>query len=247
MLAQSELPNGRAAAYHDNSCHGEDAYVSRELNHQVVLDAVLDGATGRGGGDASAYVASLLRAEALETVDGLTTLLEIANERLFQRGRGRFFLTTASVALKIGSQLHVVSIGDSPVFLVRDRDIVPLTPTASGRSFQGMTTVLGHRERLSYRVTSTDLRAGDRLVLASDGFIENIAPSELVALLEHASSPEAAVSALWQLLSEKKRLNKGRIDDGSGFRHDDATAIIRYLGRSPLPEAASSPENSELV
>jgi serine/threonine protein phosphatase PrpC len=247
MQSSSDLPNGRAAAYHDNSCHGEDAYVTRELNRHITLDAVLDGATGRGGADASGYAAEVLEAATIETVDGLTTLLEVANERLFQRGKGRFFLTTASVALKIGFTLHVVSVGDSPVFLIRDRDIVPLTAMAKGYTFLGVTNALGRHAKLSYKAACISLRAQDRVVLATDGLIENVAPSELTTLVGGAPSPEEAVVALRQLLCAKKRANKGRVDDRSSFRRDDATAIIRYIGLSRSQEASGSPENSDIV
>jgi serine/threonine protein phosphatase PrpC len=247
MQLHGDLPNGRAAAYHDNSCHGEDAYLTRELHGHIALDAVLDGATARGGADASGYAAGMLQGTAIETFDELTTLLEIVNKRLFQRGKGRFFLTTASVALKIGSTLHVVSVGDSPVFLIRDRDIVPLTVTAKGYTYVGIANALGRRETLAYKTTCINLGAQDRLVLATDGLIENVAPSELAALIDAAPSPEEAVSTLRQLLCEKKRWNKGRVDDRGGFRRDDATAIIRYIGLDPLQEDSGSPENSRVV
>jgi hypothetical protein len=69
MSTHSDLPNGRAAAYHDNSCHGDDAYVSRELHRYIALDAVLDGATGRGGAEASGYATAMLQEAKVETVD----------------------------------------------------------------------------------------------------------------------------------------------------------------------------------
>jgi serine/threonine protein phosphatase PrpC len=247
MQSYSHLPNGRVAAYHDNSCHGEDAYVTRELDQYSALDAVLDGATGRGGADASAFAADMLRGAPVETLDEITNLLDIANKRLFQRGRGRFFLTTASVALKIGPSLHIVSIGDSSAFLIRGRDIVPLTYTTIGPAILDVSNGLGRRETLSYRTTCITLRVEDWLVLATDGLIENVAPGELVDLLDSVPSPEEAVSALQQLLSEKKQANRGRVDDRSGFRHDDATAIIRYIGLDPLQEAPGSPHNSQVV
>jgi serine/threonine protein phosphatase PrpC len=244
MPALTDLPNGHTATFQDNSYHGEDAYVTRELQRQIALDAVFDGATGRGGAEASGYAASVLREATVETVDALTTLLEVANQRLFQRGRGRFFLTTASVALKIGSTLHVVHVGDSPAFLIRGHDILSLTGTAQGATFLGVANALGRREKLSYKATSISLETEDRLVLATDGLIENVAPSELVALVNAAPSPEQAVSALRQLLDEKKRLDKGRVDDGTGFRRDDATAIVRYFGLGPMREAVGSPAPS---
>ena len=226
--------------YHDNSSHGEDAYVTRELHHQFVLDAVLDGATGRGGAQASSLAANMLREAKLENLTDLTNLLDLANKQLFQRGRGRFFLTTAAVTLKLGDVLEVVSVGDSSVLLIRDGDVVSLTFTTIGPMLLDVSNGLGRREALSYKITRVMLSPQDRLVLATDGLIENVAPSELAALVSATPSPEEAVSALQQLLCERKRTNRGRVDDHSGFRHDDATAIIRYVGLDPNPQTSGS-------
>jgi serine/threonine protein phosphatase PrpC len=230
MPAENDMLNGHAAVFQDNSYHGEDAYISRELTSATAIDAVCDGATGRGGADASGYIAKTLQEATIDTVDHLTSLLELANQRLYQRGRGRFFLSTVSVALKIGSTLHVINVGDSPAFLIRGHAILPLTGQPQGATFLGIANTLGRHEKLSYKATRTDLEPGDRLVLATDGLIENVAPSELAALVTAAASPEQAVDALQRLLQEKKTANKGSADDVSGFRRDDATAIIRYLG-----------------
>jgi serine/threonine protein phosphatase PrpC len=233
MPTHNDLPNGDAAVFQDNSYHGEDTYVTRELNRHVAIDAVFDGATGRGGADASGYAAKTLQEATVDTVDGITALLDMANQRLFQRGRGRFFLTTASVALKSGSTLHVLNVGDSPAFLIRGHDIMSLTGTPQGATFLGIANALGRHDKLSYKATDISLENGDRLVLATDGLIENIAPSELLALIDAAPSPEQAVATLRQVLDEKKQGNKGRVDESSGFRRDDATVIIRYIGLVP--------------
>jgi serine/threonine protein phosphatase PrpC len=235
ISAHSDFTNGRAAAYHDNSCHGEDAFLTRELTHHLSLDAVLDGATGRGGWEASSYAAEILGAADIEGVDDLATLLDQINRELFRRGRGRFFLTTISAALMIGQELHVLSVGDSPVLLIRDGDIIPLTPAAKAQTFLGIANALGRHEKFSYKMASVNLQLRDRIVLVTDGVIENVAPSELAVLVGHASSPEEAVSAVRQLLGEKQRENKGRADDRSSFRRDDATAIFRYVGLSHRP------------
>ena len=107
---------------------------------------------------------------------------------------------------------------------------MPLMGTARGATFLGIANALGRHEKLSYKATSVSLEAQDRLILATDGLIENVAPSELVPLVNAAPSPEQAIAAVRQLLCEKKRGNKGRVDDGGGYRRDDATAIIRYIG-----------------
>jgi serine/threonine protein phosphatase PrpC len=247
MPSHRNLPNGYAAVFQDNSYHGEDTYVTRELDRHLAIDAAFDGATGRGGADASGYAAQALQEAMVDTIEGLTAVLDVANQRLFQRGRGRFFLTTASVALKIGSTLYVVNVGDSPVFLIRGRDIIPLTGTAQGATFLGIANALGRQEKLAFKSTSISLEAEDRLILATDGLIENVAPSELVALINATPSPEQAVAALRQLLCEKKQANKGSIDDASGFRRDDATAIIRYIGLVPPQDVAGSSERSTSV
>jgi serine/threonine protein phosphatase PrpC len=233
MLTHHDLPNGDAAVFQDNSYHGEDAYIMRELDRQSAIDAVFDGATGRGGADASSYAAKTLQEATVDSIDGLTALLDLANRRLFQRGRGRFFLTTASVAFKSGSMLHVLNVGDSPVFLIRGRDIIPLTGKAQGATFLGIANALGRHEKLAYKSTSISLETEDRVILATDGLIENVAPSEFIALVEAAPSPAHAVASLQQLYAEKKQGNKGRVADSSGFRRDDATAIIRYIGLAP--------------
>ena len=229
------MSNGRALTYQDNSCHGEDAFVTRELNGQNALDAVLDGATARGGREASAYAAAVIREACVTGVDDLVALFDQANRELFRRGRGRFFFTTISVALKIDQELHVLSVGDSPALLIRGGDIVPLTPAAKGQVFIGVANALGHHERLAYKSTHTILQPHDRLVLVTDGIIENVAPSELATLVGEATSPDQAVSTLQQLLHQKKHANKGRADERSNFRHDDATAIFRYFGLHSLP------------
>jgi hypothetical protein len=56
-----------------------------------------------------------------------------------------------------------------------------------------------------------------------------VAPTELAVLVGEAASPEQAVSNLGRLLGLKRDQNKGRIDERTGFRHDDATAIFRYF------------------
>src|SRR5919109_1624658 len=183
MPSHSDLPNGSAAVFQDNSYHGEDAYVIRELDRHLALDAVFDGATGRGGAEASGYAAGVLREATVETFGALTALIDVANQRLFQRGRGRFFLTTASLALKIGSTLHVLNVGDSPVFLIRGHDSVPLMGTAQGATFLGIANALGRHQKLSYKTTNISIEAGDRVVLATDGLIDNVALSELVAVV----------------------------------------------------------------
>jgi serine/threonine protein phosphatase PrpC len=237
-LRQPALPNGRVAAYHDNACHGEDAYVSRGLRADAALDAVLDGATGSGGRFASQHVAELLRSAPVAGFSDILSLLEAANQALFRRGRGRFFLTTLSLALKLGDALHAVIIGDSPMFLVRDGEVVSLTAAPTGALHVGMSHLLGQHERLRYKARELALREGDWLIIASDGLLQNVAPRELIPLLHAAATPQEAVAALSTLLGDKRRHNRGRVDDHTGFLQDDVTAVFRYF--EPRPQRTAS-------
>src|SRR5690606_16474941 len=200
MSHEPSLPSGHVAVYHDNSCHGEDAFVVRDLNPSDAFDAVLDGATGSGGRYASQHVAELLQSAAIASLDDVIAVMEGANRELYRRGRGRFFLTTLSLALKLGGTLHVVSVGDSPVFLCRSGEITSLTTATSGAIPLGMTHLLGQHERLRYKSRQLALQAKDWLIVASDGLIQNVTPCELLSLLDGHTTPEAAVAALRLLL-----------------------------------------------
>jgi serine/threonine protein phosphatase PrpC len=225
------LPNGRVATYHDNACHGEDAFVSVELHRCMALDAVLDGATASGGQYASRYAADALRHDTLDSPETLLPRLEAVNRALFQRGKGRFFLTTVSAALKVHDTVHVVSIGDSPVFLVRAGDVIPLTTAAKRATPGGIPAMLGRHATLTYEATQVALQEDDRLVLATDGVSDNLALVELAGLVRQAHTPEEAVEALRKLLSGKRRGHRRTLDTLKKWHTDDATAVIRYLGK----------------
>lgn len=235
MQPPRHLPNGHVASYHDNSVHGEDAFIIRELDSTSVLDAVLDGATGHGGKYASQFVADALQAAQFHTLHEIVAFLETANTTLFQRGKGSFLLTTLSAALKIGETLHLVSVGDSPAYLIREGEIAGLTAATGGSTFFGIANALGRYAKLSYTARELTLQPRDRVVLVTDGVPDNISPAELAALVQRAPSPQEAVTRLQDLLEARKRCNRGRLDEYSGFRADDTTAIIRYIEESGMP------------
>ena len=229
MLPAYYLPNGRVATYHDNTCHGEDAFVSVEMAHDIALDAVLDGATGSGGQYASRTAAEALQNGAVGSLEALLSSVETINRTLFQRGKGRFFLTTLSVALKVHETLHVVSLGDSPIVLVRHNDLMLLTAAAKRAPAGRMTALLGHHERLRYEATRVDLQGNDRVILATDGVSDNLGVAQLAELVRQADTPDAAVVALREVLSHKQRGHRYTMDTLRTWMTDDATAVIRYL------------------
>ena len=224
------MHNGSAASFHDNLAHGEDVFLIRELGDTVALDAVLDGVTHCEGGYASSFTAQLLVDTAIDSLDDLITALEQANNTLFETGRGRNLLTTITVSLKIGDELHLITAGDSPAYLFRGGEARELTTIVKSSLLPSLVGgAVGMHEKFTYVYKRITLERHDRLLLATDGLTNNVFPQELADIVGRVASPREAVSALQELTSEKRRLNKGREDAYGTFREDDQTAVIRYL------------------
>ena len=102
----------------DNSAHGEDNLLSRDLGNGDFLDVVMDGVTGHGGADASRELGEALAGANADSIDEIATTVKDLNEEFFAVGGGRFLLTTVSAALYRGGRLYVAAAGDSPIVLV---------------------------------------------------------------------------------------------------------------------------------
>ena len=100
-MADPTLASSVATLY-DNSTHGEDTYLIKDLGGGHFLDAVMDGVTGHGGEEASRSVATALDAATIAGPGDVVAALEEQNADFFQVGGGRFLLTTVSVALFLG-------------------------------------------------------------------------------------------------------------------------------------------------
>jgi serine/threonine protein phosphatase PrpC len=75
-----------------------------------------------------------------------------------------------------------------------------------------------------------NLQENDRLILATDGVSDHLDATQLAELVRRADTPEAAVLALREILSDKQRGHRHRMDTLKTWLTDDATAVIRYLG-----------------
>ncbi len=218
------------AILHDNAAHGEDNYLVRRLDDDTTLDAIMDGVTGRGGRQASQEVVDALSDVPLTSPNDIVAILEEINQRFYQVSLGRFLLTTASVALCLGDHLHVVSAGDSPVWLIRSDTVQLLSSDTRGFVHAGITRALGMQKTLRqlHRAKVT-LVPGDRLVLASDGVTDNVTLDELVDMVRGATSPDEASERIQTLIALRQA--KGVLPEelGSRFRHDDQTAILRFF------------------
>jgi serine/threonine protein phosphatase PrpC len=224
------MNGNQVATFQDNASHGEDAFVVRDLGGSRALDSVLDGVTHCEGGYASSFTAQLLETGVIEGLADLIALLEQANQILFQSGRGRNPLTTVSAVLYEASEAHILSLGDSPVYLVRDGAIRLLTPQLEISPLPGLEGgAVGLKQELAYSLNSTTLRSGDVLLLTTDGLVHNLTADEIGAILDEESTPSAALSRIETLIGQKRWLNLGREDSYGTFKEDDQTAIVRFI------------------
>jgi serine/threonine protein phosphatase PrpC len=220
------------ATLHDNSYHGEDTFLVRDLGNYGFLDVVLDGVTGHGGGEASRSVAEALHAATINSPEDVVAVLQEQNEEFFQVGGGRFLLTTVSAALYLEERLYIINAGDSPVYHIGPNSHKQLAGRVGGLLRAGSTKVIGGEKELAINRSEVILEPGDRLVLATDGITDNLRAAELVDVVRGAASPEESLTQVKNIIEQ--RLKEGRVPEqlGARYRHDDQTAIIRFFGGS---------------
>jgi PPM family protein phosphatase len=194
----------------------EDSYLVREP-----LFAVADGMGGHRGGD----VASALALEILSTASGdeaspdvVVKQIREANHRVLERGGRELDLqgmgTTLTAILVSGNQAHVAHVGDSRAYLVRDGEIHQLTEdhtlvqrmVQEGRLSPGdagrhphrsiLTRAVGVEEDIPVDQLTLDLRAGDRLLLCTDGLTGMLSDERTLEILAAEPDPQAAADRL---------------------------------------------------
>jgi serine/threonine protein phosphatase PrpC len=197
--------------------HNEDAVLATPR-----LAAVADGVGGHAAGEvASAAAISALASLEKRWLSGpledeLVEAIREGNERIgfiaSCRPESSGMATTLTVAA-LEDELVVASIGDSRAYLLRDGELVQLTrddslvqdlidsgtvDAAAARVHPQRNVVLEVLDGAAARapsVTRHPARAGDRLLVCSDGISDALAPAELSALLA-AGDPSAAADAL---------------------------------------------------
>ena len=214
----------------DNSAHGEDSLLSKELGNGEFLDVVMDGVTGHGGEQASNELRDALDQANLDNANDIVSLLSEINDDFYSVGSGRFLLTTVSAVLGRGDNVQVVAAGDSPVFLINQNGYRKLSGNAGGFLHVGVARAIGASQKLGApsQVEITPSQ-GDRLLLATDGITDNMTIEELVEVINSASTPEDAAAQIEETI--KERLTEGRVPETIGvrFRYDDRTGIIRFF------------------
>ena len=214
----------------DNSAHGEDNLLTRDLGNGDFLDVVMDGVTGHGGAEASRELGEALAESKADSIEDIAATINDVNEEFFGVGAGRFLLTTVSVALYRGGRLYVAAAGDSPVVLVTPDSHDRLCGRLGGFLHVGVARAVGAAASLGAMARrDIDIQPGARVVLATDGVTDNMDITELADIVRSSATPEEATGRIEEIIAG--RLVEGRVPEKLGvrFRYDDRTAIVRFF------------------
>jgi serine/threonine protein phosphatase PrpC len=228
------MTDARAAARSDAGKvrgNNEDRWLVRD-QRGVLLLAVADGVGGEAGGERASAAAVDALADrfysALATQDlrsSLGTALREANDAVVRGAgeRGDRSATTLVVAAVRGGEATIANVGDSRAYLVRKRRARQVTTDHSGTGEHEITRFVGDERGVQPDVFVETLRAGDRLVLCSDGLTRHV-PDEEIALRAARAEP-------WRAADELVELANSRGGE------DNITVVVYKARRSPLARA----------
>lgn len=166
----------------------------------------------------------------------LRTLVEEANRLVYskRREKGAKHGTTIVALLIIGARAAVANVGDSRAYLLRDGALRQISEDHSfvyGLYKAGQISEeqiythpqkneifrsLGAEENVQVDVYALDVRAGDRLLLCSDGLWEMVRNAQIASILTNAPTPQLACD----------RLVAAAYDNGGA---DNISAIVVHM------------------
>jgi len=192
------------------------------------IAALADGVSAGGGGRIAAQttVTSLVRdyfatPAGWDTTVALDRLIRAQNawladhnRRASNSGTDHSALTTLSAVVLRGHSYTIAHVGDSRICLIRGEECTQLTQdhALDQRDFNRLTRAIGLDDAVRVDYAQGELRAGDRLLLTSDG-VHGVLPRKRLAALARLEDPQVAADALVQAAL-------------AAGGHDNATALL---------------------
>ncbi len=194
-------------------CDGMGGQAAGEVASRTAVDAVLDFVRtemNQGGGTPAPSTSERL-AEAVRTANGRVWRMSAENPSFAGMG------STIVALLLNGGSGSIANVGDSRVYLVREREMRQLTDDhslvmeqvrrglitreqAERSEIQNIITrALGSRPYVEVDIQELSPQPGDLLLLASDGLTRRVPDPQILAAIEQSPNLDAACGALIQL------------------------------------------------
>lgn len=213
---------GRRAANEDFAA----VMLEEPARRSGVIAAIADGVGGAKGGRVAAELAvrSLLdgylsQSEALDVRRTAGRAIESVNRWIHAMGRRDAELErmacTLTAAILRGRRLHVLHVGDTRLYRLRDGRLAQLTRDhhPPGGPSNILSRAIGAEETVRIDYAAEDLQAHDRLLLCSDGVHGVLSDRSIETELSRRASPEKTAH----------RLTRAALASGS---HDNVTALV---------------------
>jgi serine/threonine protein phosphatase PrpC len=201
-----------------------------------ILLALADGLSGGAGRAAAESLVYSVLTDFYSTAPGaspaaaLSSIITATNRWLFaqngQAGEGGGMLSTLSVLLLCGRRYHLAHVGDTRVYLLRDRKLTKLTTDHVWRGKAGhhlLRRAVGLDAQVLVDFNDDELATGDLFLMLTDGVWEAISETEMIACLTAESDPQRAAEAL----VEQATLRSGHMEP------NDATAVVIRIDAAP--------------
>ena len=243
----------------------EDAYLV-----VAPLYAVADGMGGHRGGEVASSLALETVQQLFERQEGtLADQVAQANRVVYDRSQSDRSVsgmgTTLTAALIDGNEVHLVHVGDSRAYLLRDARLTQLTEdhtlvhrmvvegeitadeaeTHPHRSI--LTRALGVDESVQVDEGDVQVETGDRLLLCTDGLTGMVPEEQIQEIMLDASDPQEVVDRLVRVANRAGGIDNitavvlDFAEDGGGSGATEASAIPhQHTVERPVPEAAPS-------
>ncbi len=198
-------------------CDGMGGAAAGEVASQLGVSTVLS--YFRQAATAAAYPAfERLFEDCSEQANALGNAVLSANRMVYETGladlRQAGMGTTIVAVLTGGKPVSIAHVGDSRIYLVRDATLVQLTNdhslvmervrrglmTAEEAAVSEMqnviTRALGAEPDVQPDVTDLEVIPDDTLLLSSDGLVRHVSDDQILDIIQHAPSLQAACDAL---------------------------------------------------
>lgn len=243
--------------------NNEDAFIAEKVNEQFVVGCVIDGVGGYEGGEIAAQIAKetiqeFFKKKVTDVAQTMKNALGAANQKIYnERVNNKDYesmacVLTLAVANVEGNEFHYAHIGDTRLYLFRDKSLVKVTKDHSFVGFLEDSKRLSEDEAMSHPKRNEINKAlgfdpnmmqqadyidagrspflpGDLLLLCSDGLTDLVKSSTITSILSTTDSLEQKCAVL---IDEANR---------AGGK-DNITVVLVQNDKEPLKQRATKPK-----